>query len=118
AGTAAATYRMQYDAPAIQWIMIDALIPLLSSLLTLIAMVAVVAKIDWSLALVSMTIVPVLYALSQFYNRRLKLQWREVKDVESSTMSVIEEVLSSVRVVKAFAQQHRDHHRYLDTPRP
>src|SRR5262249_13822951 len=117
AGTATATYRMQYDAPAIQWIMIDALIPLLSSLLTLIAMVVVVARIDWSLALVSMTIVPVLYVLSQFYNRRLKLQWREVKNVESSTMSVIEEVLSSVRVVKASAQEEREQQRYLDSAR-
>ena len=117
AGTAAVTYHMQYDAPAIQWITIDALIPLLSSLLTLIAMVVVVARIDWSLALVSMTIVPVLYVLSEFYNRRLKLQWREVKNVESSAMSVIEEVLSSVRVVKAFAQEEREQQRYLDSAR-
>jgi ATP-binding cassette, subfamily B, bacterial len=117
AGTATATFRMQYDAPAIHWIMIDALIPLLSSLLTLIAMVVVMAGVDWSLAFVSMTIVPVLYVLSQFYNRRLKLQWREVKNVESSTMSVIEEVLSSVRVVKAFAQEEREQQRYLDRAR-
>ena len=117
AGTASATYRMQYDAPAIHWIMIDALVPLLSSLLTLIAMVVVMARIDWSLALVSMAIVPVLCVLSQFYNRRLKLQWREVKNVESSTMSVIEEVLSSVRVVKAFAQEEREQQRYLDSAR-
>jgi ATP-binding cassette subfamily B protein len=117
AGIATATYRMQYDAPAIHWIMIDALIPLLSSLLTLVAMVVVMARIDWSLALVSMTIVPVFYVLSQFYNRRLKLQWREVKNVESSTMSVVEEVLSSVRVVKAFAQEEREQRRYLDSAR-
>jgi ATP-binding cassette subfamily B protein len=117
AGTATATYRMLYDAPAIHWIMIDALIPLLSSLLTLIAMVVVMARIDWSLALVSLTIVPLLYVVSQFYNRRLKLQWREVRNVESSTMSVIEEVLSSVRVVKAFAQEEREQQRYLDSAR-
>jgi ATP-binding cassette subfamily B protein len=86
-------------------------------LLTLIAMVVVMARIDWSLALVSMAIVPALYISSQFYNRRLKLQWREVKNVESSTMSVIEEVLSSVRVVKAFAQEEREQQRYLDSAR-
>jgi ATP-binding cassette, subfamily B, bacterial len=31
AGTADSTYRIQYDAPAIQWIAIDAFIPLISS---------------------------------------------------------------------------------------
>src|SRR5215469_18318988 len=117
ADPATATYRMQYDAPAIHWIMVDALMPLLSSLLTLIAMVVVMTRIDWALALVSMTILPVLYFLSQFYNRRLKLQWGEVKNVESSAMSVIEEVLSSVRVVQAFAQEEREQQRYLDSAR-
>ncbi|HKF71151.1 MAG TPA: ABC transporter ATP-binding protein, partial [Stellaceae bacterium] len=117
ADPATATYRMQYDAPAIHWIMVDALMPLLSSLLTLIAMVVVMARIDWALALVSMTILPVLYFLSQFYNRRLKLQWGEVKNVESSAMSVIEEVLSSVRVVQAFAQEEREQQRFLDSAR-
>ncbi|MBO0753575.1 MAG: ABC transporter ATP-binding protein, partial [Bradyrhizobiaceae bacterium] len=117
AGTATATYRMQYDAPAIQWIMVDALTPLVSSSLTLIAMVVVMVRIDWALALVSMMIVPVLYVLSQFYNRRLKLQWGEVKNVQSSTMSVIEEVLSSVRVVQAFAQEEREQQRFLDSAR-
>ena len=33
-GTANSIYRIQYDAPAIQWIMIDAFIPLISSLVT------------------------------------------------------------------------------------
>jgi ATP-binding cassette, subfamily B, bacterial len=117
AGPATATYRMQYDAPAIHWIMVDALMPLLSSLLTLIAMVVVMARIDWTLALVSMTILPGLYFLSQFYNRRLKLQWGEVKNVESSAMSVIEEVLSSVRVVQAFAQEEREQQRFLESAR-
>src|SRR5215469_9373281 len=117
ADPATATYRMQYDAPAIHWIMVDALMPLLSSVLTLIAMLVVMARIDWALALVSMTILPVLYFLSQFYNRRLKLQWGEVKNVESSAMSVIEEVLSSVRVVQTFAQEEREQQRFLDSAR-
>src|SRR5215467_938866 len=117
ADPATATYRMQYDAPAIHWIMVDALMPLLSSVLTLIAMLVVMARIDWALALVSMTILPVLYFLSQFYNRGLKLQWGEVKNVESSAMSVIEEVLSSVRVVQAFAQEEREQQRFLDSAR-
>jgi len=61
--------------------------------------------------------VPVLYIVSQFYNRRLKLQWGAVKNIQSSTMSVIEEVLSSVRLVQAFAQEEREQRRYLDHAR-
>jgi ATP-binding cassette subfamily B protein len=112
-GTADSTYRIQYDAPAIQWITIDAFIPLVSSLLTLVAMIVVMARIDWALALVALAVAPVLYVVSQIYSRRLKLRWREAKDLESSMLSVVQEVLGSVRVVKAFAQEDREQERYV-----
>ena len=117
AGTSDSTYRIQYDAPAIQWITIDAFIPLLSSILTLAAMIVVMARIDRALALVALTVAPVLYIVSQIYSRRLKLRWREAKDLESSTLSVVQEVLSSVRVVKAFAQEDREQERYVQSAR-
>ena len=112
-GTADSSYRIQYDAPAIQWITIDAFIPLVSSLLTLGAMIFIMARIDWALALVALAVAPVLYVVSQIYARRLKLRWREAKDLESSMLSVVQEVLGSVRVVKAFAQEDREQERYV-----
>lgn len=112
-GTTDSTYRIQYDAPAIQWITIDAFIPLLSSIITLVAMIAVMARINGQLALVALTIAPILYGISQVYARRLKLRWREAKDLESATLSIVQEVLSSVRVVKAFAQEDREEERYV-----
>jgi ATP-binding cassette subfamily B protein len=117
ASTASSIYRVQYDAPAIQWIIIDAFIPLVSAFLTLLAMIVVVAQIDWSLSVVALIVVPIVYALIQFYSRRLKLQWREAKNLETSMLSVVEEVMSSVRVVKAFAQEEREHQRYLQNAR-
>jgi ATP-binding cassette, subfamily B, bacterial len=112
-GTSDSTYRIQYDAPAIQWITIDAFIPLLSSIITLVAMIVVMARINMQLALVALTIAPILYGISQVYARRLKLRWREAKDLESATLSIVQEVLSSVRVVKAFAQEDREEERYV-----
>jgi ATP-binding cassette subfamily B protein len=117
AGAGSSTYRIQYDAPAIQWIIIDCFIPLVSSLLTLGAMIVVMASIDWSLALVALTVVPILYVVSQIYNRRFKLHWHEAKNIESSMLSVVEEVLSSMRVVKAFAQEDREQQRYVQNAR-
>jgi ATP-binding cassette subfamily B protein len=113
-GTADSTYRIQYDAPAIQWIAIDAVIPLITALITLSAMILVVARLDGALAIVALSVVPFLFFISQRYSRKLKLRWREAKDLESSTLGVVQEVLSAVRVVKAFAQEEREHRRYLD----
>ena len=117
AGTSDSTYRIQYDAPAIQWITMDSFIPLVSSALTLVAMLIVMLRIDWTLALVALTAAPVLFIVSNIYSRRLKVRWREAKDLESSTLSVVQEVLSSVRVVKSFAQEDREQERYVEHAR-
>ena len=113
AGTTNSTYRIQYDAPAVKWIALDAFIPLLASTLTLAAMIVVMARIDGSLALVALTVAPVLYAVSQFYSRRLKARWHEAKDLESSSFAVVQEALSSLRLVKVFAQEEREEERYV-----
>lgn len=111
-GTSDSSYRIQYDAPAIQWITIDAIIPLVTAAMTLGAMMYVMARIDWKLALIALAVAPLLFALSQYYSRRLKLRWRDAKNMESSAFSVVQEVLSSVRVVKAFVQENREQERY------
>jgi ATP-binding cassette subfamily B protein len=112
-GAADSTYRIQYDAPAIQWISIDAIIPLVTAVFTLVAMVVVMARLDAQLALVALAVAPAMFWVSQHFARRLKLRWREAKDIESSTLGVVQEVLSSVRVVKAFAQEDREQARYV-----
>lgn len=111
-GSSDSTYRIQHDAPAIQWITIDALIPLVTAAITLVSMLTVLARIDWPLAVVALGVAPLLFVLSQQYSRKLKLRWRDAKSLESSAFSVVQEVLSSVRVVKAFVQEDREQERY------
>jgi ATP-binding cassette subfamily B protein len=113
-GTTDSTYRIQYDAPCIQWVVVEGTVPLVTSVFTLVAMVAVVAAIDWQLALVALTVAPVLFALTHVYGRRLRRQAKEVSKIESSAMSVIQEVLAAIRVVKAFGQEDREQERFVD----
>jgi ATP-binding cassette, subfamily B, bacterial len=112
AGIADSAYRIQNDAPALQYVVIDGVIPLFTASVTFAGMVAVTAVVDWRLALVAMTISPVLLALSHTFRRRLRRQAREVKALESSSLSVVQEVLAAVRIVKAFAQEDRESERF------
>lgn len=112
-GTADSSYRVQYDASSIQYIAVDGSIPFLTSMITIISMIYVTTRIDWQLALVALTIAPVLFILTQIYRRRLRLRSREVKRIESSALKVIQEVLTSIRVVKAFGQEDREQERFL-----
>ncbi|TAK96941.1 MAG: ABC transporter ATP-binding protein [Verrucomicrobia bacterium] len=112
-GTADSTYRIQYDATAIQRLAVDGLIPAIGSALTFIAMIYVTLRINWRLALVALAVSPAIFLVSRLYRRRLRRQSREVKEIESSALSVVQEVLGAARVVKAFGQEDREEERFI-----
>jgi ATP-binding cassette subfamily B protein len=112
-GVTDSVYRIQYDAPAIKWILAYALTQLGTGLATLAAMVYVTARLDWQLALVALAVCPPLVLLNQAYNRRMRPRYKEAHGVESSAMSVLSEVLSSLRVVSAFGREQDEHDRFV-----
>jgi ATP-binding cassette, subfamily B, bacterial len=113
-GIGDSTYRIQYDAQATQTIAVDGVIPFVTAGITLAAMLYVTAAIDAVLALVALAVVPVLFVALWAYRTRLRRRSREVKQLESSALGVVQEVLGAVRVVKAFAQEEREHGRFVD----
>lgn len=112
-GTGDSSYRIQYDAICIRSFTIDGVLVLLTSVLTFAGMVCVTAYLDWQLALVAMLVSPVFYTVTRIYQGRLRSQWRAAKQLESDAMSVVQESLSAVRVVRAFGQEEQEHDRFL-----
>ncbi|MDP9346672.1 MAG: ABC transporter ATP-binding protein/permease [Actinomycetota bacterium] len=113
-GTADSTYRIQYDALAIQKLAVDSLMPFVTAIFTIVGMLYVTASIDWQLGVVAVGVTPILVGSSWIYRRRVRPQWREAKQLDSSALSVVQEVLTGLRVVKAFGQEHREEKRFVD----
>jgi ATP-binding cassette subfamily B protein len=111
-GTADTIYRIQYDAPSVQWLTIHGVIPLLTSAITLLSMLYVTACLDWQLALVAMSIIPFLMAIPKIYDCRMRGQYTSVKELESSTLGIVHEVLAALRVVKAFGREDHEQERF------
>jgi ATP-binding cassette, subfamily B, bacterial len=116
-GSSDSAYRIQYDAPAIQWILIDTLIPLVTASLTLVGMFLVAASIHLPLALAALLIVPALVLLVRWHTRRVRSRWKGVYELESSAYSLVEQALGALRVVKAFGQEEREERQYIDRSR-
>ena len=113
-GTSDSTYRIQYDAPAIQRIVVDGLIPLSGSVITVVAMIVVTVRINVHLAIVALSVSPALFLLSRYFGPQLRKDWKEIKRLDSSAMGVVQEALAAVRVVKAFGREDREENRFLD----
>jgi len=112
-GTADSLYRIHHDAPAIQSIMVDGVLSLVSAAVTLAMMIAVTARLDGQLALVALAVSPPLFLLSRAYRPRMRRQSRHVKNLESSALAIAQETLGALRVVKAFGQEARETDRFL-----
>lgn len=112
-GSTDSVYRIQHDAPSIQYVAIQGVIPAFTALFTVVGMVYVCIRIDWQLAIIAMAITPVLSGLSFACSRLVRQHSRRVKQLDSSAMSVIQEVLGSVRLIKAFGQESREHERFV-----
>ncbi len=112
-GTADSTYRIQYDAMAIQYVAVQSTIAFITAATTLVGMLYVTYRIDPQLALIALAVVPPILLSAKVFRPRMRGQSREVKKLESSALSVVQEVLTGLRVVKAFGQEDREHERFL-----
>jgi ATP-binding cassette subfamily B protein len=112
-GTSDSIYRIQYDSTAVRFIVIDSIIPFIAAGLTLASMLYVTFRLDWQLALLALAVSPILFLLTRAYRLRLRRQSRQIKQYESATLSVVQEALTALRVVKAFGQEDRERERYV-----
>ncbi len=111
-GTSDSLYRIQYDAVAIRTFLISNFSSLLSSFITLIGMSIVMFYINWHFALIALCIMPLMVLLMRMSTKRLRKGWKQVKENESKAMSVVDEVLNSLRIVKAFGQEEGEGERF------
>ena len=111
-GTSDSIFRIQGDAPAIQTLIVDGIVPLVGALAMLCGMIYVTWRLSPRLAMVALVVCPPLLLTTALFRHRLRGQWRQVKRLESSAQSVVQEVLGAVRVVKAFTRERHEYDRF------
>src|SRR5262249_18371570 len=97
--------RVTSDIDSIQSFIASGLLGAFVNTLTLVGMVGVMFYINWRFTLIALSIAPILFAVVFTYTRRIKKASRDVRQKEGEVISVIQEVLGSIRVVKAFARE-------------
>jgi ATP-binding cassette subfamily B protein len=111
-GTNDLAYRIQHDAPAIQYIFLQGAAPLLTASVSFVSLLYVTMRLDWKLALVALAVSPVLFVLARRSGHQARRGWDGIKKLDSSAMLVLNEALASIRVVKAFGQEEFEHQRF------
>jgi ABC-type multidrug transport system fused ATPase/permease subunit len=103
--TSDAVYRVDIDAYAIDNLVMSGLFPLATSVTTLVVMFVILLKLDVTVALLSLTVVPFLYLSLRYYTSTIVGREERVKELESKLLERLYETFSAMRLVKGFARE-------------
>ncbi|MCH8832106.1 MAG: ABC transporter ATP-binding protein [Chloroflexi bacterium] len=80
--------------------------------LRVIAIVALMSTVNWQLTLLSLVFLPFLVVKSSFVVVRLRAMWLHVQEVMGELVTILQENLSGIHVVKAFASEEFEKNKY------
>jgi ATP-binding cassette subfamily B protein len=110
-------YRITADSYAVQTMMMNGALPIVSAAVLLGGMLLVLFPLDPRLTLLALTVVPILFALISGFNRRIVTVAAEVRNTESRVYSVVQWAMSSIKLVQAFTKEEEEHRRFMGASR-
>ena len=97
--------RMTNDVEALNSLVTDTVITLFSATLTLVGSMVILLLLDWQLALMIFLIFPVMVLLSLAFRIASADAYRRTRETIGSLTAYLQETISGVHVVRAFAQE-------------
>jgi len=110
-------YRLTADSFAVQTMIMNGALPILSALVLLAGMLVVLFPLDPTLTVLALTVVPVLFALIALFNRKIVQIAGDVRTTESRVYSLVQWAMSSIKLVQAFTKVEEEHRRFMGASR-
>jgi ATP-binding cassette subfamily B protein len=105
-------YRLEEDTNFISTLIWSNFRNIITSIVTFGTMLFILLKLDWQVALIALASMPItLVAIAHFTNK-FRGRSKRIKEMQAASQTIAQEVLSSLRVVKAFGQEKREQLKY------
>ncbi len=82
--------------------------------LTFVATAIVMARLNWRLTLLGLSIVPVIWFVSSRFSRSMRIAARQKRKQEGVVASAVHENLNGLAVIQAFAQEENERRRFRE----
>ena len=104
--------RLMNDVTVIQSIVTETPIDSAKQLVTFVGGITFLFIMNWQLCLLILVLLPLLVLVAKFFGRKLKFLSTSIQDHTAAMSTLIEEVISGIRVVKSFVQTQREETRF------
>jgi ABC-type multidrug transport system fused ATPase/permease subunit len=88
--------------------------PLVQAALTLMGMFYVAYRVNPTVALLSLSVVPFVYYSTGYYGTRIGPQIRKVKGMEMRSLHMVHEAMQMLRVIVAFNREDHEHRKFRE----
>src|SRR5881227_503906 len=110
-------YRITADSFAVQTMIMNGVLPILSAVILLAGMLIVLFPMDPLLTLLALTIVPILFGLISAFNHKIVEVATEVRDADARVYSLVQWGIAAIKVVQAFTKEEEEHRRFMGASR-
>jgi ABC-type multidrug transport system fused ATPase/permease subunit len=104
--------RVTGDTWCVNTIVMDAILPSIQGVVTLVAMFAIMLQLQSTLTVLALGVIPLLVLVIRMLSRPIKDRTREQRDLEGQMFSTVERTLGAIPVVQAFAREDLEHSRF------
>ena len=106
--------RLMSDVTVIQSIVTETPIDAVKQLVTFVGGITFLLFMNWRLCLLILILLPLLVLVAKVFGRRLKSLSTSIQDQTAALSTLVEEVISGIRIVKSFVQTQREKDRFAD----
>lgn len=106
--------RVTNDVNALQQLITSGVMEIFTDILTFVIIVALLLWTDWQLTLVLLLSFPLMILTTRFFAGRIRGAYREVQESIANVNEHLQETISSIRVVKSFANEEYEIDRFTE----
>lgn len=106
--------RLMSDVTVIQSVVTETPIDGVKQLVTFVGGITFLLLMNWQLCLLILILLPLLVLVAKVFGRRLKSLSTSIQDHTAALSTLVEEVISGIRIVKSFVQTQREKTRFAD----
>jgi subfamily B ATP-binding cassette protein MsbA len=104
--------RVMNDVTVIQSILTETPIDSAKQAVTFVGGIAFLLTMNWRLCVLILLVLPLLVLVARLFGKRLRSLSTTIQDQTASIHTLVEEVLSGIRVVKSFVQTEKEERRF------
>lgn len=99
--------RVTSDVDAINQFITNGLVSLIQSTFIIVVYVVIMLSVNWRLALISFTVLPILYFATNFFRTKLRDAFRDTRTQQATVNSKLNENITGMLTVQLFGRERR-----------